>query len=96
MYINLQILIRLPVFTETGAKIGHVRDLEIDVETHTIRHYIVEHGIIGKDHYWVAPSQIVSVSTEKVVVKDAILTDPGFKEAKVDAGETAFGGAVPS
>jgi sporulation protein YlmC with PRC-barrel domain len=91
MYINLHLLIKLPVFTESGEKIGHVKDLEIDIETHGIRHYIVEHGLIGKDHFWVSPVQVVSISSEKIVVKDAIVTDAGFKEAKSRTNMVAVG-----
>lgn len=95
MYINLQSLIKLPVFTQMGDKIGHVKDLEIDVELHSIRHYIVEQGLIGKDHFWVAPSQVISITAEKIIVHDAILSDPAFKETTADASKTAYGGVQP-
>ncbi len=95
MYINLQTLIKVPVYTESGEKIGHVKDLEIDIETHSIRHYIVEQGLIGKDYFWVAPVQVVSMSAEKVIVKDAILTDPAFKDKKSSSAKPAMGGALP-
>ncbi len=89
MYISLHQLTKLPVFTQSGVKVGTVHDLEIDVETHAIRHYIVEHGILGKDYYWVAPVQIQSIDAEKIIVVDAIVTDPEFKIAKGDAPPAA-------
>lgn len=82
MFINIQKLFKLPVFTLSETKLGHVADVELNVEGHNIRHYIVEHGIIGKDHYWVAPRQVLSITAEKIVVEDTILTDPDLKESK--------------
>lgn len=75
MYINQQKLIRLPVFTESGEKLGHVHDFEIDIETHQIRKYIVTSGFINRDTYLVTPMQIVSITDEKIVVEDTIIKD---------------------
>lgn len=73
MYINQQKLIRLPVFTESGEKLGHVHDFEIDLETHQIRKYLVVSGLISKDVYYISPAQIVSVTDDKIIVEDATL-----------------------
>lgn len=73
MYINYQQLTRLPVVTESGKKLGHVHDVEIDVESHHIRKYIVGQGFLSKDTYLVAPSQIIEITKDKIIVEDNIM-----------------------
>ncbi len=89
MYQSIQKLFKLPVFTVSGIKLGHVADVELDVETHTVRHYIVEQGFIDVDHYWVAPTQVRSITAEKIIVDDAILTDPALKESSAQKKRTS-------
>ncbi len=80
MFINHQKLIHLPVFTESGTKLGHVYDLEIDLDTHQIRKYMVGPRFIGKETYLITPAQIKSITAEKMVVEDTITKAP--EEAK--------------
>lgn len=84
MYINHQKLMHLPVFTESGEKLGQIHDIEIDVETHHIRKYIIGPRFLGKETYLVTPAQIKSISSEKIVVEDTIIKDTGkISEKKV-------------
>jgi sporulation protein YlmC with PRC-barrel domain len=76
MYINHQKLIHLPVVTESGTKLGHVYDLEIDIETHQIRKYMVGPRFIGKETYLITPAQIKSITEEKMIVEDTITKAP--------------------
>lgn len=73
MRINQQKLIRLPVFTESGTKLGHVHDFEIDIESHYIRKYLVVSGLISKDTYFITPAQIISITDERIVVEDGVI-----------------------
>lgn len=76
-------MIRLPVFTESGEKLGHISDFEIDIETHQIRKYIVVSGVISKDTYLVNPSQIVSITEEKIIVADNIVKETAAEKKPI-------------
>ncbi len=84
MFIPWTQLSRLPVYTESGHKLGTIHDLEIDYELHSIHKYIVTHGITGltKETFLVTPMQIISVSAEKIVVADSIIKDTGETRVK--------------
>ena len=82
MFTHLHQLLKLPVFTTSGQKVGVVYDLEIDVDTHSVRHYIVSHRMLGKEQFWVAPMQVRSITADKMIVDDTILTDPALKVTK--------------
>lgn len=71
MLILQQQLMQLPVVTESGEKLGTVHDLEIDVESHTVRQYIVSR-FLGRDVYSISPQQIKSITAEKIVVDDTV------------------------
>ncbi|MFA6105770.1 MAG: PRC-barrel domain-containing protein [Patescibacteria group bacterium] len=75
MFINEQTLIRLPVVTKSGDKLGHIIDIEIDVDNHQIRKYFVS-SRFQKDTYLIAPSQILQITDEKIVVEDTVIKDP--------------------
>ncbi|HLD61248.1 MAG TPA: PRC-barrel domain-containing protein [Patescibacteria group bacterium] len=96
MVINLQSLLHLPVFTKSGTNLGKVHDLKIDVDTHAIKQYIVESGLIAKHHYLIGPAQVIEITEEKIVVDDTITKDVVIKEEKQKSAppEAALGGAV--
>ena len=81
MIINEQTLIRLPVFTRSGEKLGHIIDIEIDVESNQVRKYFVG-GRFQKDVYLIAPAQIVEITQEKIIVEDTVMKDPGEVKKK--------------
>lgn len=78
MRINLSKLRHLPVVTERGTNLGHVADVELDVETHAVLAYLVQSGIkpFGAVHR-VAPAQVVSITSERMVVKDTVIPAEG-------------------
>jgi len=68
-------LINLPVETENGDFLGKVADLEINIETYNVlKFYIKGSGVIrrlfGTAELIIDPSQIVSITAEKIIVKD--------------------------
>lgn len=96
MLIDLKTLIHLPVFTESGVKLGTIHDLELDVDTHSVRSYSVEPKFFGKESYRIRPSQIKLITLEKIIVEDALLKE---KEKEIHNkehkhGKPALGGVV--
>lgn len=73
MFIDWHTISHLPVFTESGQKLGNIREVEIDIENHLIRKYVVSHGFISKETFLVAPGQIKSITVEKIIVEDTII-----------------------
>lgn len=71
MKITCRQLNNLPVTTESGFKIGKIIDVEIDLEAHIIIKYIVKQGFL-KELLLIAPTQVISISKEKMVVYDNI------------------------
>lgn len=83
MFVNHQKLIHLPVFTESGTKLGHIYDLEIDIETHHVRKYMVGPRFMGKETYLINPAQIKSITADKIIVEDTITKTPEPAKKKV-------------
>lgn len=73
MIINHHTLLRLPVFTASGAKLGYIIDIEIDLENHGIRKYAVGHKLFTKNIYLVSPLQIKHIDAKKIIVEDGVL-----------------------
>jgi sporulation protein YlmC with PRC-barrel domain len=71
MIIRQQQLMQLPVVTESGEKLGTIHDIEFDVDTHSVRAYMVSR-FLGRDVYSIVPKQIKSISAEKIIVEDTV------------------------
>jgi len=75
MRISLKQLKTLPVLTESGANLGQVVDLELDVNNHSIAKYIVAAWpvILKREKLFIAPEQVVAIDAKKVLVKDGTI-----------------------
>lgn len=93
MFINLRALQHLPVITQSGKKLGQVHDVEIAIDTHHVRKYIVSR-FLGKEQYLITPAQVVRITETEMVVEDAIIKDSGTVPEKVTPNP-ALGGLSP-
>lgn len=73
MIINLHKLLHLPVFTESGTKLGRVYELEIDIDSHVIMQYLVRPNLLSARYFLVKNSQIKDITKDKIIVYDNIL-----------------------
>ena len=64
----------LPVLTEMGTKLGKVFDVNIDIDNHSVKSYLVRSSIISRS-YLIKPIQIISISKEEIIVEDAVITE---------------------
>lgn len=85
MRLSLRDLHNLPVETPSGASIGRLVDVEIDVDEQTIRTYHVRSrtlipGLFGQK-LLIDRSQVVSLTKEKLIVDDAVALPAGGKIA---------------
>jgi len=78
LYPNMQLdfnkIKNLPVETESGISLGNVTNLEIDLSGHNILKYIVGQKklFFPSSALMIAPSQIIKISDEKIIVEDTL------------------------
>jgi len=72
MLIPVKQIISLPVYTQSNKKLGRVVDVNLDIENHAVVQYVVESGIVNKDVFLISPTQVVSITLEKMIVVDTI------------------------
>jgi sporulation protein YlmC with PRC-barrel domain len=77
MLITIKKLLNLPVITQSGSKLGGVRDIELDIDSHLVRAYHVGHKLPGMEKHLITPTQVVSITVEKMIVKDGIMPELG-------------------
>lgn len=95
MQINLRTLLRLPVYTESGGKIGRVQEVVVNSDSHAVRHYQV--GKLTGERHLVAPSQVRSITAERMTVVDSLLAETARKKsASMSSSHPHFGGALPT
>lgn len=78
MKATLEQLLRLPVETERGLKLGQVSSLILDIDAHTILHYVIRSSYLPRpfaNELLIAPSQVVGITKKKMVVVDSALPD---------------------
>ena len=79
MLISSDDLINLPVYTQSSQHLGRVTSLEVDINSHIIKCYHVKTGLIKGLWYQeliVHPSQVISISKEKMIVEDNAAKEP--------------------
>ncbi len=91
MFINLKTILKLPVYTQSGAHLGRVRDAELDVESHHVRHYMVSQGLLQKDDYSITPAQVKAITSEKMIVEDSVSKIAVATKSKNISGAPALG-----
>jgi sporulation protein YlmC with PRC-barrel domain len=87
---SAQKILGLPVVTESGTTLGKVRDVNLDLDTHMVNHYIVAKRL-QKTPLLITPKQVVSISDERMVVEDT--TNPNVVEAEMKASQSVSMGA---
>lgn len=94
MIINFKKLINLPVFTESGQKLGKVYDVELQTETHQVKKYLVGGSFLNATKYLIAPEQIRSIGADKIIVADACLKEAEKQKASRRPATEAFNSAL--
>lgn len=96
MQLPWSILHRLPVETESGQFIGHINGVSVDSVTHGVTHYEVLPNIslsmlFHRKSLLIAPSQILSLTNEKMVVDNNVQS----KEPATNSAKTRLASAPP-
>lgn len=84
---------KLPVVTRGGQTLGYVDGFTFDPETHAIVQYEVRQGLpLARRTLLVAPSQVISITAERMTVEDLVGTAKDAKPATLPATETTVSG----
>ncbi len=73
MIINLRKLLDLPVYTESGIKLGKIFDLELDIENHFVLRYFVRPNFISLQNFLVQSAQVQKITSDRMIVDDAVV-----------------------
>ena len=73
MFINLQKFLKLPVYTESGVKIGQVFDIKFEIESHTIVAYHVRQSFLSRSTHIIKPVHVKEIPAKRIVVYDAVI-----------------------
>jgi sporulation protein YlmC with PRC-barrel domain len=98
MIISVKKLLNLPVFTQSGERLGEVGDVNLDAELHVVREYLVKKNFFNKPSHLIKPSQVREITAEKMIVDDGLIKDEKkeSKEKKVISPAPAFGNVMAS
>ena len=81
MIINLNRLLRLPVYTESEIKLGRIFDMELDVESQAVARYLVRPNFLSAKYFLIAGAQVKEVKDDRVVVYDSAIKTETVSEA---------------
>lgn len=84
--------IGLPTVTQSGIKLGKVRDLVFDLDTQVLNFYIVAKRL-EKHPRFIAPKQVISISADCMVVEDTTISDQ--KAVETELPQSVSVGASP-
>lgn len=87
MIINLRKLLDLPVYTESGVKLGKIFDFELDIENHFVLRYLVRPNFISLQNFLVQSAQVQKITSDRMVVDDAVLKASSKKAAPTIVSE---------
>ncbi|MBP6859575.1 MAG: PRC-barrel domain-containing protein [Candidatus Magasanikbacteria bacterium] len=73
MIINLRKLLDLPVYTESGAKLGKIFDFELDIENHFVLRYLVRPNFISLQNFLIQSAQVQKITNDRMIVDDAVV-----------------------
>lgn len=73
MIINLRKLLDLPVYTESGIKLGKIFDFELDIENHFVLRYLVRPNFISLQNFLVQSAQVQKITSDRMIVDDAVV-----------------------
>lgn len=82
---------KLSVETKSGEVLGHVGDLVMDVDGHTIVQYEVKSSMLSTKKYMISREQVISITEEKMIVEDAVVgaAEDRIRMAKGSVGPEA-------
>jgi sporulation protein YlmC with PRC-barrel domain len=75
MRIDFKSLKHLTVETLSGTLLGHIFDIEMEVESHLVTTYKVKASLLRGREYLISRTQVVKITGEKMIVDDAVVED---------------------
>ena len=75
MIVNLATLLELPVYTQSGVKLGKIFDLELDIENQMVLRYLVRPNFISMQRFLIQAAQVQEITKEKIIVDDTVVAE---------------------
>ncbi len=72
MIINLHKLLRLPVYTESGKKLGNIFDAELNAEQQVVMRYLVK-PFLSVKYLLIDKSLVKEIREDRMVVDDGVI-----------------------
>lgn len=76
MLISTATLLGLPVVTESGVRLGTVKEVIFDVASQAVREYAVHQSFLKKitpSPLLISPNEVVRITDKQMVVKDLVI-----------------------
>ncbi|MFA5022318.1 MAG: PRC-barrel domain-containing protein [Patescibacteria group bacterium] len=86
MLISSVDLINLPVYCQSGKHLGKVSSFDVDIDSKMIKQFYVKTSLIKdlwQQQLLISPSQVISISKEKMVVEDGVISELAGKTEKI-------------
>ncbi|MEK7644559.1 MAG: PRC-barrel domain-containing protein [Patescibacteria group bacterium] len=88
MRLDLKTLKYLEVETVSGKTLGHVYNLEIEIDGQAVVQYWVKPSFVSRKEYLVSRDQIVEFTDRKIIVDDAVVRDGGIEARQSASAKT--------
>ena len=75
MIVNLATLLELPVYTQSGVKLGKIFDLELDIDNQMVLRYLVRPNFISMQRFLIQAAQVQEITKEKIIVDDTVVAE---------------------
>ncbi len=62
-----------PVLTETGSKLGALKDVVVDADSGRVIEFVVSHGILGGPDLLIGLSAVIEIRDDAIIVKDTFV-----------------------
>jgi len=72
MRLTLKQLRALHVETVSGASLGHVHELTLEIDGQLVLQYLVKSSLFGNKEYLIGRDQVVRFEEKKMIVDDAV------------------------
>jgi uncharacterized protein YrrD len=96
MLIGLKKMLRLPVVTRSGVRLGKIVDADFDAAAHAVLKYHVADGMFSGNKFLVDRAQVLDVTAEKVIVDDAVAGVRQDAESAPVSPQAVLGSVAPS
>lgn len=61
------------VLTHSGTKLGHLKDVIMDIDSSRVLQYIVSRGLLGGPDLLISSIEVIEIREDAIIVKDTLI-----------------------